>query len=132
MHRIPDWSELDAGAQRRRREGARAHAAALGRELNAFVAIVPAEPPPDGPLNGLPFAAKDMFRTPTHEPGCGFAVPFGIEGVSEPIARLSAAGADLVAFTAMTELAYEPSGDNATRGRVRNPWNLDFVSGGSS
>src|SRR5499426_3537284 len=32
----------------------------------------------------------------------------------------------------MTELAYEPSGFNATRGRVRNPWNLDFISGGSS
>jgi aspartyl-tRNA(Asn)/glutamyl-tRNA(Gln) amidotransferase subunit A len=32
----------------------------------------------------------------------------------------------------MTELAYEPSGYNALRGRTLNPWNEDFVSGGSS
>jgi aspartyl-tRNA(Asn)/glutamyl-tRNA(Gln) amidotransferase subunit A len=135
MSRIRDWSELDPNAQRRRREGARAHAAALGPLLNAFVEIVPPAPSGTvGPLNGLPYTAKDMFRTPTREPGCGFGigVAFGIEGFSDPIARLSAAGADLVGFTNMTELAYEPSGFNATRGRVRNPWNRDFISGGSS
>ncbi|MFL6802956.1 MAG: amidase [Xanthobacteraceae bacterium] len=135
MNRIRDWSELDPKAQRRRREGARAHAAALGPALNAFVEIAPPAPSGRvGPLNGLPYAAKDMFRTPTREPGCGFGIggAFGIEGYSDPIARLSAAGADLVGFTNMTELAYEPSGFNATRGRVRNPWNLDFISGGSS
>jgi len=135
MNRIRDWSEFDPDAQRRRREDARAHAAALGPALNAFVEIVP--PAPSGmvgPLNGLPYAAKDMFRTPTREPGCGFdtGVAFAIEGFCDPIARLSAADADLVGFTQMTELAYEPSGLNATRGRVRNPWNLAFVSGGSS
>ena len=73
MNRIRDWSELDPNAQRRRREAARAHAAALNPALNAFVEIVP--PAPSGmvgPLNGLPYAAKDMFRTPTREPGCGF------------------------------------------------------------
>ena len=41
-------------------------------------------------------------------------------------------GGDLIGFTNMTELAYEPSGFNATRGRVKNPWNLDYISGGSS
>jgi aspartyl-tRNA(Asn)/glutamyl-tRNA(Gln) amidotransferase subunit A len=135
MDRIRDWSELDSDAQRRRREAARAHAAALGPALNAFVEIVPPlASGMTGPLNGLPYAAKDMFRTPTREPGCGFrgGLAFDIEGFSDPIARLSAAGADLVGFTNMTELAYEPSGFNATRGRVRNPWNLDFISGGSS
>jgi aspartyl-tRNA(Asn)/glutamyl-tRNA(Gln) amidotransferase subunit A len=135
MNRIRDWSELDPKARRRRREGARAHAAALAPVLNAFVEIVPpAASGMLGPLNGLPYAAKDMFRTPTREPGCGFGIggAFGIEGYSDPIARLSAAGADLIGFTNMTELAYEPSGFNATRARVRNPWNLDFISGGSS
>ncbi|MFL5098645.1 MAG: amidase [Xanthobacteraceae bacterium] len=135
MNRIRDWSELDPKARRRLREGARVHAAVLAPVLNTFVEIVP--PAPSGmvgPLNGLPYDAKDMFRTPTREPGCGFGIggAFGIEGYSDPIARLSAAGADLVGFTNMTELAYEPSGFNATRGRVRNPWNLDFISGGSS
>ena len=135
MKRIRDWSELDPDAQRRRREAARAHAAALGPALNAFVEIVPPAPSGTaGPLNGLPYAAKDMFRTPAREPGCGFHTggAFAIEGFCDPIARLSAAGADLVGFTHMTELAYEPSGFNATRGRVCNPWNLAFMPGGSS
>ena len=135
MNRIRDWSELDPDAQRRRREAARAHAAALGPALNAFVEIMPpASSGMAGPLSGLPYAAKDMLRTPTHEPGCGFGtgVAFAIEGFCDPIARLSAAGADLIGFTNMTELAYEPSGFNATGGRVRNPWNFDFISGGSS
>lgn len=135
MHRIRGWSELNPDAQRRRRVEARAHAAALGPLLNAFVDITP--PPRSdrgGPLNGLPYAVKDMFRIPAREPACGFHAgsAFGIEGCSDPVARLDAAGADLIGFTSMTELAYEPSGHNATRGRVRNPWNLDFVSGGSS
>ena len=32
----------------------------------------------------------------------------------------------------MTELAYEPSGYNAVSTYPRNPWNLDFITGGSS
>ena len=45
---------------------------------------------------------------------------------------LDCAGGRRVGYTAMTELAYEPSGYNAVHGRVGNPWNLDFISGGSS
>src|SRR5215510_5719590 len=133
--RIRDWSELDPTAQRRRREAARAHAAALEPLLNAFVEIVPPGPPDaTGPLRGLPYTAKDMFRTPGREPGCGFTADLAprVDGFSDLLDRLTAAGADLVAFTGMTELAYEPSGYNETLGRVRNPWNLDFASGGSS
>jgi aspartyl-tRNA(Asn)/glutamyl-tRNA(Gln) amidotransferase subunit A len=135
MARIRDWSELDANAQQCRREGARAHAAALNPVLNAFAEIVPPAPSgKPGSLHGLPYDAKDMFRTPSREPGCGLVSDFAprIEGFSDLIERLAHAGADLVAFDSMTELAYEPSGCNETRGRVRNPWNLDFISGGSS
>jgi aspartyl-tRNA(Asn)/glutamyl-tRNA(Gln) amidotransferase subunit A len=135
MARIRDWSEFDANAQQRRREAARTHAAALNPVLNAFVEIVPPAPSrKPGSLRGLPYAAKDLFRTPGREPGCGFVVDVAprIEGFSILIERLADAGADLVAFTNMPELAYEPSGCNETRGCVRNPWNLDFISGGSS
>src|SRR5262245_39247261 len=135
MTRIRDWGELDRSVQQRRREIARAHAAALNPMLNAFVEIVPsASLDMAGPLRGLPYAAKDMFRTPGREPGCGFsrdAAP-RIEGYSDLLERLADAGAALVAITSMTELAYEPSGFNQTLGRVRNPWNPDFISGGSS
>jgi aspartyl-tRNA(Asn)/glutamyl-tRNA(Gln) amidotransferase subunit A len=135
MARIRDWSELDRHAQQRRREAARAHAAALNPMLNALVEIVPRAPTGvAGPLRGLPYAAKDLFRTPTRDPGCGFTSNLAprIEGFSPLLERLADAGGDLVAFTGMTELAYEPSGFNQTLGRVRNPWNLDFISGGSS
>ena len=89
---------------------------------------------PRGSLDGLPFGAKDMFLTASRRPTCGFAEAsdFGISEPSDVLARLEAEGGDLVGFTNMTELAYEPSGFNAARGRVRNPWNPDFVSGGSS
>src|SRR5205823_4158343 len=50
----------------------------------------------------------------------------------ELFGRLDAAGADFVGFTNMPALAYEPSGWNAARDRVRNPWNPQFISGGSS
>jgi aspartyl-tRNA(Asn)/glutamyl-tRNA(Gln) amidotransferase subunit A len=135
MGRIRDWSELDPNTQRRRREAARVHAAALNPMLNAFVEIVPpGRSDLTGPLGGLPYAAKDMLRTPGREPGCGFTRDLAprVEGCSDLLERLADAGADLIAFTGMTELAYEPSGFNKTLGRVRNPWNPDFVSGGSS
>jgi aspartyl-tRNA(Asn)/glutamyl-tRNA(Gln) amidotransferase subunit A len=132
MVRIRDWSELNSHTQQRRQEAARAHAAALGPRVNAFIAITPPAAGMAGPLGGLPYAAKDMFRTPSREPGCGIGFASGIKGSSDLIERFADAGADLVGFTNMTELAYEPSGFNAALGRVRNPWNLDFVSGGSS
>jgi aspartyl-tRNA(Asn)/glutamyl-tRNA(Gln) amidotransferase subunit A len=48
------------------------------------------------------------------------------------LSLLDGAGARCLGFTAMTELAYEPSGYNAVCERARNPWNLDFIPGGSS
>ncbi len=134
MPRIPDWSTLDAAARYRMQAAARTRARALEPALNAFARIEPTPSPRsfDGPLGGLPYAAKDMLRTPSHRPGCGLVDgPLVVEN-SDVLERLDAAGGDLIGFTNMTELAYEPSGFNATRGRVRNPWNPECVSGGSS
>jgi Asp-tRNA(Asn)/Glu-tRNA(Gln) amidotransferase A subunit family amidase len=85
-------------------------------------------------LSEIPFAAKDMFRTASHQPCCGFADSRDIVVAenSEMLERFDTAGADLIGFTNMTELAYEPSGYNLSCGRVRNPWDLDRISGGSS
>lgn len=109
-------------------------AVSVDARLNAFVSINAGPAQASGALGGLPYAAKDMFRTPTHEPTCGFAVAgeMGIVGTCGLVARLDAAGADFVGFTNMSALAYEPSGWNAAHGRVRNPWNPKFISGGSS
>jgi aspartyl-tRNA(Asn)/glutamyl-tRNA(Gln) amidotransferase subunit A len=134
MSRIRDWHALDDVGRRRRRDASRAHAIALNAVTNAFVQIEPDAPHGQGALAGLPYAAKDLCRTPRREPCCGLdaAGDFGIDGFYEPIAHLAEAGADLIGYASMTELAYEPSGFNAVCGRVRNPWNFDFVAGGSS
>jgi len=57
---------------------------------------------------------------------------FGLNGYADVLRLLDDAGACRVGFTAMTELAYEPSGYNAVCAYPRNPWNLDFITGGSS
>jgi aspartyl-tRNA(Asn)/glutamyl-tRNA(Gln) amidotransferase subunit A len=102
--------------------------------LNAFVTIEDGVARVDGKLGGLPYAAKDIFRTPSRRPtgGLATATDLGIEGETDLLARLDDAGGRRVGFTGLPELAYEPSGYNHARGRVRNPWNLDFVAGGSS
>ena len=134
MHRIPDWTSLDAAARRRWLANARERAETLDAALNAFVTIEPARAGGDGALHGMPYAAKDMLRTPAHRPSGGLAGAddLGIAGNSDLLDRLDAGGANRIGFTQMTELAYEPSGFNASRGRVRNPWSLDHVTGGSS
>ena len=136
MQRIPEWRTIDAAARHRWQDTARARARALDPLLNAFARISAAPGPltSAGLLGGMPYAAKDIFQTPLHRPGGGFVdgSHLGIGGTSDLLQRLGDAGADLVGFTNLTELAYEPSGFNAVRGRVRNPWNLDFITGGSS
>ena len=116
------------------RANARERARALHAELNAFVEIDPVGIDRDGTLDALPYATKDMLRTSTHQPSGGLAGAgdLGIVGNTDLLERLDQAGADRIGFTQMTELAYEPSGFNASRGRVKNPWNHDYVPGGSS
>jgi aspartyl-tRNA(Asn)/glutamyl-tRNA(Gln) amidotransferase subunit A len=132
--RIPDWPALDAAMRRKISSTATERARRLEPRLNAFVALEDGRSSVEGHLGGLPYAAKDMFRTPYHRPTGGLATPadLAIEGETDLLARLDGAGARRVGFTGLPELAYEPSGYNHGRGRVRNPWNLDFVAGGSS
>jgi aspartyl-tRNA(Asn)/glutamyl-tRNA(Gln) amidotransferase subunit A len=110
------------------------HAQRLEPRLNAFVTIEDGVARVDGKLGGLPYAAKDIFRTASRRPtgGLATATDLAIEGDTDLLALLDNAGARRVGFTGLPELAYEPSGYNHARGRVRNPWNLDFVAGGSS
>lgn len=102
-----------------------------------MVAIVPSEGPAGrstGALAGLPYVSKDMFDRAGRPSGWGGVRP---ENAAAPatatvLDRLDAAGAVEVAVAAMTELAYEPSGHNAARGRALNPWHPEAVTGGSS
>jgi len=132
--RLCDWTMATDDKRQEMRATARRRALSLDMRLNAFASIDTSSRGASGALDGLPYGAKDMFRTPIHEPTCGFAVAgeMGIVGTCDLFGRLDSAGADFVGFTNMPALAYEPSGWNAAHDRVRNPWNPQFISGGSS
>jgi aspartyl-tRNA(Asn)/glutamyl-tRNA(Gln) amidotransferase subunit A len=131
-----DWAALDPDTRHVLTATASARARRLEPRLNAFVLIEESSAPAAsvGPLAGVPYAAKDLFATGARRPTCGLAdgVNIDLEGNAEVLRRLDDAGAQRMGFTTMTELAYEPSGHNAVRNRARNPWNLDFIPGGSS
>ncbi len=81
----------------------------------------------------MPYAAKDIFAAPDRQPSGGLLRPQAVkDDCADALRLLDEAGGIRIGYTALTELAYEPSGYNAGRGRVRNPWNPDFISGGSS
>ncbi|WP_170149834.1 amidase [Rhodoplanes roseus] len=131
--RFADWESRDEAQRSAALVHARAAMAGLGRRLGAVVHAMPGGSGQDGPLAGLAYAAKDMIATGLHTPGWGRAVPSsGIGERATVLRRLDAAGATLVAVAEMTELAYEPSGHNSSRGRVLNPWDFDRIVGGSS
>ena len=87
-----------------------------------------------GPLHGVPISLKDLFDTKGIRTTAGsrvFAdrVP---EEDATVTARLRAAGAVLVGKTNMHEFAFGATSINPHYGRVRNPWDDEHVSGGSS
>lgn len=133
--RFADWESRDEAQRRAAVSCARDAVATLGRRLGAVAHLIPAdrEVAAGGPLAGLTYVAKDMITTGVHAPSWGRAAPCSDVGDrASVLRRLDAAGAVLIATAEMTELAYEPSGHNASRGRVLNPWSLDHVVGGSS
>jgi aspartyl-tRNA(Asn)/glutamyl-tRNA(Gln) amidotransferase subunit A len=132
--RFRDWAELDAAERERKRVGAVAHAQALEPHLNAFVAFTRPTRFSPGVLDGMPYAAKDIFASLDRHPTGGFAapLPMALSPHAEVLERIDAGGGYRIGYTSMPELAYEPSGYNAARGAARNPWNLDYITGGSS
>jgi aspartyl-tRNA(Asn)/glutamyl-tRNA(Gln) amidotransferase subunit A len=133
--RFRDWTDLGAAEHAQLSASAGDFARGLEPQLNAFVAFEAGDnAPARGVLDGMPYAAKDIFRSVTRMPHGGLSQPpLLIEGgQATALDLLDRAGGRRIGYTAMTELAYEPSGYNAVYGRVGNPWNIDFISGGSS
>lgn len=84
-----------------------------------------------GRLHGVPYGAKDLLAVEGYKTTWG-SVPFKDQMLNETasvIERLDAAGAVLIAKTAVGELAW---GDVWFGGMCRNPWKLDQGSSGSS
>ncbi len=87
-----------------------------------------------GPLDGIPLAHKDMFDRAgaLATGGSRILADRRATETSTVAARLEAAGAVWLGGLNMAEFAANPVGLNPHYGAVRNPWNPDYVSGGSS
>ncbi len=87
-----------------------------------------------GPLAGLPLLHKDIFCTEGLRTTCGskmlgdWVPPYNATVVE----KLNAAGMVTLGKTNMDEFAMGSSNETSFFGNVHNPWNLDFVPGGSS
>ena len=101
--------------------------------LHAYVAFAEPIETPHGFLNRLPYAAKDIFAAPDRQPHGGLSAPLARTdcACADVLRQLDDAGAIRIGYTALTEIAYEPSGHNP-HGSPQNPWNPDFICGGSS
>jgi aspartyl-tRNA(Asn)/glutamyl-tRNA(Gln) amidotransferase subunit A len=84
--------------------------------------------------SGVPLAHKDMFYRAGRVSTCGSKIRRGwvANETSAALERLDAVGfADLGRLN-MSEFAYGPTGHNEHFGDCRNPWNPDYITGGSS
>jgi Asp-tRNA(Asn)/Glu-tRNA(Gln) amidotransferase A subunit family amidase len=112
--RFRDWADLYNVSRQRKRAGAVNYARALEPRLNAFIAFRDARDDfVADVLDGVPYAAKDIFFAPDRRPTGGLAKsllktpPF----YAAVLRCLDDAGGFCVGYTSMTELAYEPSGN---------------------
>lgn len=117
-------------------------------ELNAFITITEEEAlnqaekadkqlaKGDGTqaLTGIPIAHKDIFCTDGVKTTCAskmlanFIAPYDATVVT----KLKGAGTIMLGKTNMDEFAMGSSNENSYYGAVNNPWNLEYVPGGSS
>ncbi|MBI3985108.1 MAG: Asp-tRNA(Asn)/Glu-tRNA(Gln) amidotransferase subunit GatA [Candidatus Levybacteria bacterium] len=116
-------------------------------ELNAFITVCKSEAleqakhadkllseGQDLPLLGIPIALKDIYSTKGIQTTAGSNV---LKGYIPPfdatvVARLKEAGAVIIGKTNLDAWAHGSSGENSDFGPTKNPWNTDFVPGGSS
>jgi aspartyl-tRNA(Asn)/glutamyl-tRNA(Gln) amidotransferase subunit A len=87
-----------------------------------------------GALHGVPLAHKDMYYDKGKVVTCGSRIrkDFVAPTTSTALQRLKDAGTVRLGSLQMVEFAYGPTGHNPHYGAVRNPWNTDHITGGSS
>jgi aspartyl-tRNA(Asn)/glutamyl-tRNA(Gln) amidotransferase subunit A len=87
-----------------------------------------------GPLHGIPIALKDLCATKGVRTTAGSKILRDYVPTDDATVtlRLAETGTILLGKLHMNEFAYGPDGDNGHYGRVRNPWDLERLTGGSS
>ena len=87
-----------------------------------------------GPLHGIPVGVKDLFATKGTRTTMGskLMADWVPDYDAMTVAKLRRAGAIMVGKHNCSEFAFGSTNVNAHYGPVRNPWNLERVSGGSS
>lgn len=87
-----------------------------------------------GPLDGIPFSAKDLIWTKDLRTTFGSHIyaDFIPPSDAPSVGRLRAAGAVLIGKTTTSEFAHKALTDSPFSGITRNPWLLDRSPGGSS
>lgn len=87
-----------------------------------------------GPLHGVPLAHKDLFGVCGHECHAGSLILKGriADQTAFALSALDDAGQVNLGSLHMSEFALSPTGFNGHYGSGLNPWNPDYVSGGSS
>ena len=87
-----------------------------------------------GVLHGVPLAHKDMYYDKGKVVTCGTKIrrDYVATSTSTALQRLKDAGTVRLGSLQMVEFAYGPTGHNPHYGAVRNPWNTDYITGGSS
>jgi aspartyl-tRNA(Asn)/glutamyl-tRNA(Gln) amidotransferase subunit A len=126
LNRIAEWQPRLNAFMAIEAESALAAAAAADADL--------AKGNNRGPLHGVPLAHKDMYYDAGKVVTCGSKIrkDFVATTTSTALQRLKDAGTVRSGSLQMVEFAYGPTGHNPHYGAVRNPWNVDHITGGSS
>ncbi len=87
-----------------------------------------------GLLHGIPLTVKDLIDVAGEvTTGGGIVLPDTPAGADAPVwARLHERGATLLGKTNLQEFAFGPTSINPHYGTVRNPWDPERITGGSS
>ncbi len=121
---------------------------ALDGRLNAFITVLPeralaeakeaegrlARGEPRGPLDGIPFALKDLYETAGIRTTAGAKIlaDYVPQRDATCVRRLNEAGAVLLGKTNMHEWAFGGTTAVSHFGPCHNPWDLERIPGGSS